>query len=78
MPPNSRIAPTMIARSPASATARASSPRASGRIAAAMIGASAESGPSTRMRDGPKSAYARSGTMVAYRPVSGGSPATSA
>ena len=39
---------------------------------AAMMGASAESGPSTRMRDGPNTAYASRGTIVAYRPVSGG------
>ena len=68
----------MIASRPASATARLSLPSASGRIAAAMIGASAESGPSTRMRDGPNTAYASSGTIVAYRPVSGGSPAATA
>ena len=30
-----------------------------------MSAASAESGPSTRIRDGPKIAYARSGTIVA-------------
>ena len=56
MPPSSRIAPTMIASSPASATARSSLPSARGRTDAAMIGASAESGPSTRMRDGPNTA----------------------
>ena len=43
-----------------------------------MIGASDESGPSTRMRDGPNTAYASNGTIVAYRPVSSGNPAASA
>src|SRR4029453_12740079 len=33
-----------------------------------------ESGPSTRMRLGPNSAYARSGTIVAYRPKMPGTP----
>ena len=53
---------------PASATSRSGSPAASGTIVAAMMAASDESGPSTRMRLGPKMAYAISGTMVAYRP----------
>jgi hypothetical protein len=48
------IAPTPIASSPASATRPDSSPAvASGMIAAATSGETAESGPSTRMRDGP-------------------------
>ena len=68
----------MMASSPARATARAESPPARGRMEAAMMGASAESGPSTRIFDGPKIAYASSGTMVAYRPVAGGKPAASA
>ena len=55
-PPSRRIAPTMIASSPASATARSSLPSARGRTDAAMMGASAESGPSTRTRDGPNTA----------------------
>ena len=38
---------------------------ASGMIAAATTGETAESGPSTRMRDGPKTKYARSGSIVA-------------
>ena len=44
--------------SDASATARSASPPAaiSGRIVAAIIGPSAESGPSTRIRDGPNTA----------------------
>jgi hypothetical protein len=40
------------------------------------MGANDESGPSTRMRDGPTTAYTSSGTMVAYNPVTGGSPDT--
>ena len=50
---------------PASATRRSESPAASGTIVAAMMAASDESGPSTRMRLGPKMAYAIRGTMVA-------------
>ena len=51
-------APTMIASIDASATARSGSPPApaSGRIVAAIIGPSEESGPSTRIRDGPNTA----------------------
>ena len=41
---------------PASAIARAGSPADSGSTTAAMIAASEESGPSTRMRLGPKMA----------------------
>jgi hypothetical protein len=37
-------------------------------IEAAISGASEESGPRTRIRLGPNTAYAVSGTMVAYRP----------
>ena len=53
------IAATMIASSDASATARAGSPPAaiSGKIVAAIIGPSEESGPSTKIRDGPNTAY---------------------
>jgi Ca2+/H+ antiporter len=52
------ITPTMSASIDASATARAASPLAaiSGRIVAAIIGPSEESGPSTRIRDGPNTA----------------------
>ena len=52
------IAATMIASIDASATARSGSPPAaiSGRIVAAIIGPSEESGPSTRIRDGPNTA----------------------
>ena len=50
--------PTMIASSDASATALCGSPSeaTSGRTVAAIIGPSAESGPNTSMRDGPKTA----------------------
>ena len=52
------IAATMIARIEASATARLGSPSAParGKIVAAIIGPSEESGPSTRIRDGPNTA----------------------
>ncbi|STQ62436.1 Uncharacterised protein [Gordonia bronchialis] len=76
-PPITSTTPTSMDNRPARAM-RSSSKAASGMIAAAMMGASDESGPSTRMRDGPTSAYTSSGTMVAYRPVTGGRPATSA
>ena len=56
--------PVRMARSPAAATAWASS-AASGAMATAISGTSDESGPITRMRDGPKIAYAISGTIVA-------------
>jgi hypothetical protein len=57
--PIAAIAPTSSASAEASATARAGSPLAaiSGRIAAAIIGPSDESGPSTSTLDGPKTAY---------------------
>ena len=52
------IAATMSASIDASAIARLASPLAaiSGRIVAAIIGPSEESGPSTRIRDGPNTA----------------------
>ena len=52
------IAPTMSASTEASAMARFGSPSApaSGKIVAAIIGPSEESGPSTRIRDGPATA----------------------
>ena len=69
-------APMSSASIEASATALAGSAWAStsGRSAAAISGPSAESGPSTRMRDGPNSAYARSASTVVYKPVTGGKP----
>ena len=42
--------------------------RRRGRTTARISAAREESGPSTRMRLGPNSAYASSGTIVAYRP----------
>ena len=56
--PRTRIAPTMSASIDASAMARLGSPLApaSGRIVAAIIGPSEESGPSTRILDGPNTA----------------------
>jgi hypothetical protein len=48
--------PARIASTAATLTARCGSPAASGTTAAAIIGASEESGPSTRMRLGPASA----------------------
>ena len=53
------MAPTRMASIDARATARAGLPFAPtrGRIVAAIIGPSDESGPSTRMRDGPSAAY---------------------
>ena len=49
---------TITASMPASAMARCTSPpdASSGMIAAKIMGETDESGPSTRMRDGPKSA----------------------
>lgn len=77
-PPSSSTAPTSSAGTPPRAMARRSSPSARGTTAAAMIGASEESGPSTRTRDGPVSAYTSSGTTVAYSPACGGRPAACA
>ena len=54
----------MLAR----ATARMASPPERGSTTARITGARDESGPSTRMRLGPKSAYASKGTIVAYSP----------
>ncbi len=79
-PARSMIAATMIASIDASSTARSGSPLAaiSGRIVAAIIGPSDESGPSTRIRDGPSTAYPSRHRMLVYRPVIGGRPASSA
>ena len=70
--------PTRSASIPARAIASSSLPAASGRIVAAIIGPSDESGPRTRIGDGPTSAYAIRQTTVVYSPVIGGSPASSA
>ena len=71
-------APTSSASIPARAIACCSSPAASGRTTAAIIGPSEESGPRTRIGDGPTIAYATRQTTVVYRPVIAGSPASSA
>ena len=57
-PATSMMTATMTASSDASATARSGSPPAatSGSTVAAIMGPNEESGPSTRMRDGPNSA----------------------
>src|SRR3954447_23058219 len=74
------MAPTIRASADASATARAGSPSAarSGRRVAAIIGPNDESGPSTRIFEGPNSAYATRQRIEVYRPVIGGKPASSA
>ena len=65
-PPASMIDPTRMASRPASAIrSEASPPTASGTIAAATSGATAESGPRMRIRDGPNRKYTTSGTSVA-------------
>ena len=78
MPAVTQIAPTRIASMPARPIACDSLPAASGIMAAAIIGPSDESGPSTKFRDGPKRAYATRHITVVYRPVIAGRPASSA
>ncbi len=60
--------PDTMAMAPASATARSGLPFERGRTTARIRGAREESGPRTRIRLGPKTAYASSGTIVAYSP----------
>ena len=73
------MAPTISASMPASATASAgSSVTSSGVIATAIMGATDASGPSTRIREGPSSAYPTRTAIVVYSPLTGGSPASSA
>ena len=72
------IVPTSSASIPASAIFCSSLPPASGRIVAAIIGPSAESGPRIRTGDDPTSENATRHTTVVYRPVIAGSPASSA
>src|SRR4029077_920195 len=67
-------APEITARPAARFVVRAGSPSASGATVAAMRAASDESGPTTRIRLGPNTAYKSSGTIVAYRPLIGGQP----
>jgi hypothetical protein len=77
-PPTRHSAPTITASIPAMAIRESGSAPASGMMAAATSGAMAESGATTRIRDGPNTAYARSGIMVAYTPVISGMPARDA
>ena len=74
------IAPVISDSIEASATALAGSPSAmaSGRTVAAITGPSEESGPRTRIRDGPKIAYPIRHSTDVYSPVTGGRPASSA
>ena len=64
-PERIKTSPAMTAIMPARATARVGSPPDSGNTVARISVANAESGPSTRIRLGPNSAYASSGMMVA-------------
>jgi|GEM_PF-3681200 len=50
----------------------------SGRIVAAIIGPSEESGPSSKIRDRPSTAEPSRHMIEVYRPVIGGRPASSA
>jgi hypothetical protein len=79
-PASTMAAPVKSASIEARATARAGSPPApmSGRIVAAIIGPREESGPSTRILDGPKTAYPTRHRIEVYNPVTAGSPASSA
>src|SRR3954447_24735087 len=74
------ISATMIASTDARATARPGSPFAptSGRIVAAIMGPSEESGPRTRILEGPNTAYDARQRIDVYRPVIGGRPASAA
>ena len=73
-PAATQTVPETIAIMLASATARIGSPPESGNTTAMITAASEESGPRTRMRLGPNSAYASSGMMVAYKPLIPGTP----
>jgi hypothetical protein len=64
-PASTHSPPERIASMAARATACSSLPAARGRMAAAIRGAREESGPRTRIRLGPTTAYTTSGTMVA-------------
>jgi hypothetical protein len=80
IPASRAIPPVRSASAEPSATARCGSPSAAtnGRIVAAIIGPSEESGPSMRIRDGPKNAYPSRQRIEVYKPVIAGSPASSA
>jgi len=70
--PSTRKMPVMIASTPASPTYSGDAEGASGRRAAAMITAVAESAPTTRWRDEPNSANTEIGRRIVARPVSSG------
>jgi hypothetical protein len=74
------IAATISASNEAIAIAFFGSPPEpiSGKIVAAIIGPREESGPRTRIREGPKIAYPSRHMMDVYKPVIAGSPASSA
>src|SRR5262245_24704742 len=77
-PAATHTTPETIAIAPASVTARWGSPSERGATTARITAASDESGLRTRIRLGPKSAYASNGTIVAYRPLIPGTPEASA
>jgi hypothetical protein len=64
-PAATQTTPETIAIIPATETARSGSPAESGITTARITAASAESGPRTRIRLGPNTAYTSSGTIVA-------------
>ena len=80
MPAARQMRPISTASVLASAIARAGSGlvASSGAMTVKIIGPSVESGPTTRMREGPNSAYANNPAAVVYKPTAGGSPASPA
>ena len=70
--------PAMIVMAEARSMARMESPAANGTTAAANSGSRAESGPKTRMRDGPTRKYPMRAPIEAYRPAIAGRPAACA
>src|SRR4029077_10402218 len=64
-------APEIRARPAARLVVRVGSPSASGATVAAMSAASDESGPTTRIRLGPQTAYNSRGTNGDYTPLGG-------
>ena len=79
-PSPTSMTPTRMASIPARAMALAGSSPAttSGAIAAKISGPSDESGPSTKIFDGPIKAYPTRQATVVYNPLTGGNPANSA
>ena len=57
-------------------TCRTASPPASGITTLATMAQVAASGATINCRDVPNTAYATSGRMLAYRPLTGGTPAS--